>query len=166
MQKGDLLGPGGQAGLARFDGLAVPVDADETPALGQALHDLLGVAPPAQGAVYIQPVGPDRQALDAFLQQHRAVGIGSAHWCPLLCWFVVYHKIGKETLRSSLFFPAFATPMDAIGFFIIVTFPVKSNSFLAEDGFSFPFGFIFRWDLHPPPFSGIFNTNSITVHFV
>ena len=80
MQEGNPVSPGGQADLAGLQGLPVPVDAQQAPGGTQALGDLFRVASPAQGAVDIDPVGPDGQPLDALFQQDRAVCVGSTHW--------------------------------------------------------------------------------------
>ena len=47
----------------------ITVDADE-PAGGEAGSDLEGMSGSAKGAVYINAIGADVQAVDTFLQQH------------------------------------------------------------------------------------------------
>ena len=81
MEEGDLSSPRGQTGRPLLQGLTVPVDAQQPAAGGEPFGNLFRVAAPAQGSVHINPVRPNGQPLDTFLQKDRTVGISSTHWC-------------------------------------------------------------------------------------
>ena len=68
MDQGDPVSIGGQPLPCRLQRNRVPVDADEA-AGGQTLCDLAGMACTAQGAVHINSVGLDDQALDTLVQK-------------------------------------------------------------------------------------------------
>ena len=71
--KARLRPDGGQALARGFDGVGVPVDADQQPAGAQPLQNLAGMARAAQRAIQIDAGRYYRQALQAFVQQHGKV---------------------------------------------------------------------------------------------